>query len=249
MFPLLYQAHHSLHSEDLPFWLELASQSDDPILELGCGTGRILLPLARAGHKICGIDNDPGMLALLRGDLKLEPHLSVQPIQADFTNFSLARRFGLILLPCNTFSTLSSKSRRLTLQCVSRHLLPGGRFAVSNPNPYFLKRLPAHAEAEIEDIFPHPLDGEPVQVSSAWQRTRWYFILNWYYDHLFPDGSVERSVVEVKHCLVQPEDYLDEMRVAGLSPRAVYGDYDRSPLKRTSPQMIILASLEEPLLK
>ena len=59
MFPQLYHAHHNRSLEDLPFWLELAAQAGDPILELGCGTGRVLIPLAQAGYHTIGLDNDP----------------------------------------------------------------------------------------------------------------------------------------------------------------------------------------------
>jgi hypothetical protein len=105
-----------------------------------------------------------------------------------------------------------------------------------------LKRLPAHADAEIDEIFAHPQDGEPVQVSSAWERTGQSFILHWYYDHLLPDGRVERVHAETRHWLTSTESYLEEMRAAGFRSPVVYGDFDRSPLTPTSPHLIILAS-------
>jgi len=242
MFSLLYQAHHSLHSEDLSFWQELAAQSPGPILELGCGAGRVLLALAQAGHPVCGLDNDPDMLAVLHDNLG--PELQPRPLvlQADFTQYHLERQFGLILLPCNTFSTLSSEARQNVLQCTARHLRPGGLFAVSMPNPPLLEQIPARAETEVEEFFPHPLDGEPVQVSSAWERTSEHLIIHWHYDHLLPDGRIHRVSAEVKHYLVSPQIYLEEIRSAELEPRTIYGDYDRSALTHKSPQMIILAS-------
>ena len=51
MLPSVYHAHHNRHLEDLPFWLDLAAQTGDPLLELGCGTGRVLIPLAQAGYR------------------------------------------------------------------------------------------------------------------------------------------------------------------------------------------------------
>ena len=62
MLPLLYHAHHNRYKEDLPFWLELAARHGDPVLELGCGSGRVLLALAQDGYQVYGLDNDPGML-------------------------------------------------------------------------------------------------------------------------------------------------------------------------------------------
>jgi SAM-dependent methyltransferase len=241
MFPQLYHAHHSLHSEDLAFWLDLALKQNGPILELGCGSGRILVPLAQAGCTVVGLDNDPGMLALLKEHLPPQYNPQALAFQADFTHFHLAKSFGLIFMACNTYSTLSTDGRRSTLDCVRRHLQLGGVFAASLPNPDWLRSLPARSPVEVEEIFPHPLDGEPVQVSSAWRRTRRALILDWYYDHLLPDGTVDRLAVQLKHDLAPVEDYLEEVRQAGFSQVQTLGGFDRSPFTVESPELIILA--------
>jgi SAM-dependent methyltransferase len=241
VFPLLYHAHHCLHSEDLAFWLDLATKQLGPILELGCGSGRIFIPLAQAGRRVVGLDNDPGMLALLKDHLPPEFGQNALVIQADFTRFHLACSFGLIFMACNTYSTLSPDGRRSTLDCVRRHLQPGGVFAASLPNPDWLRNLPARSPVEVEEIFPHPLDGEPVQVSSAWRRNQREFILDWYYDHLLPDGTVERLAVQLKHGLTPVEDYLEEVRLAGFSQVQTFGGFDRSPFTGEGPELIILA--------
>ena len=138
MFPQLYHTHHNRNLEDLPFWLELAAQAGDPILELGCGTGRVLIPLAQAGYRTVGLDNDPAMLKFLQTQLGPGIPHSPELIEADISEFELARQFPLIILPCNTFSTLSNEQRLDCLGCVRRHLRYGGIFAVSLPNPELL---------------------------------------------------------------------------------------------------------------
>lgn len=246
MFYHLYHAHHSLDNEDLPFWLNLAAQQPGPILELGCGTGRVLIPLALAGHTVVGLDNDPGMLEFLMARLPAELFQSVLLFQADFTRFRLARTFGLILLPCNTYSILSPLERGSILACARAHLSPGGVFGISLPNPDWLRNLPSRSDIELEEIFPHPLDGEPVQVSSAWQRTRSRtrpeFILDWYYDHLKPDGSVERLSVRMRHDLAPAAHYLEQIRLAGFNRVQSYGGFDRQAFTPDSSEWIILAS-------
>jgi trans-aconitate methyltransferase len=238
-FPILYHAHHNLEPEDLEFWLQLASEYSGNILELGCGTGRILIPLARSGHRIIGLDNDREMLNVLC----LHLHgIACSIFQADFTKFRLASRFTLIMMPCNTFSTLTAEARRSVLETALSHLAPEGVFAVSLPNPRLLRSLPSRAEVEPEDEFPHPLDGEPVIVSSAWERRNRQFIVHWYYDHLLPDGKIQRVSVQVKHFLTPAQTYIDEMHTAGFTTLQQYGDYDRSPYSPRSPQLIILAS-------
>jgi Uri superfamily endonuclease len=94
----------------------------------------------------------------------------------------------------------------------------------------------------VEEVFAHPLDGEPVQVSSAWQRSRREFILDWHYDHLKPDGTVERFTVQQKHSLAPVAEYLAELNSAGFDRVQSFGDFDRSPFSTDSPELILLAS-------
>jgi len=245
MLPQLYHAHHSRHSEDLPFWLYLAARQNGPILELGCGTGRVLLALARAGYAVYGLDYDAGMLAFLQTQAGSDPASPCHFFQADMAAFHLARLFALILLPCNTLSALPAEIRRDALERIRQHLPHDGLFAASLPNPALLARLPRRADAEIEEIFPHPVDGEPVQVSSTWQRSAGHFTAAWQYDHLLPDGRVERFAAQVCHTLLPVESYIEEFRVAGLRIEALYGDFDRSPYHENSPQLILLAQAGE----
>ena len=243
MFPTLYHAHHNQYQEDLPFWLELARQQGGPVLELGCGTGRVLLPLARAGFPTVGLDNDLAMLRFIQSaqtaDLQPAPLL----IAASLTDFHLAQRFPLVLLPCNTWSVLEAGQRRQALKCIARHLAPGGIFAASLPNPDFLRDLPVSAEADVDETFTHPVTGNPVQVSSSWQRTRRHFTVTWYYDHLLPDGEVERLTVQSRHELIPSAVYVDELRQAGLQLQALYGEFDGSPADRWAANLIFLATI------
>jgi hypothetical protein len=155
--------------------------------------------------------------------------------------FHLAQSFELILLPCNTLSTLPGPTRSAALGRVRQHLSPTGLFAASLPNPSLLRRLPRQADSEIEEIFPHPVDGEPVQVISAWQRSGRHFTITWHYDHLLADGRVERVTAQVNQALLGVEEYIGEFQKAGLTVEGTYGDFDRSPYAEDSPNLIILA--------
>lgn len=242
MLPELYHAHHNRHLEDLPFWLELAQLSGDPILELGCGTGRVLIPLALTGHRTVGVDRDPGMLKYLQDNLA--PQILPRPslIVADICRYSLAQQFPLIILPCNTLSTLEAEQRRECLGCVLRHLPSGGKFAVSVPNPHLLGHLPLHSAAEFEDEFILPSTGNPVQVSSSWRRTKSAFIVTWIYDQLYPDGRVERVTIETSHQNISAHAYLEDLQAVGLKVESLYGDTDRSEYTHNSPSLIITAT-------
>lgn len=241
-FPPLYHIHNSRDAEDIPFWLDLAAQQGDPILELGCGTGRVLVPLAEEGHLVFGLDHDPDMLAYLRRHMPAHIHQRTHLILGDLSEFSIMQNFSLILLPCNTYTTLTLEQRSKVLTRVFKHLKPTGVFSTSMPNPEYLKRLPKNAEPDIEDVFPHPLDGEPVQVSSAWTRTTNHMMITWYYDHLLPDGKVERLSYEVTQNILSVDKLLDEFRLANFSIDELYGDFDRSPLTKDSTYLILIVS-------
>ena len=238
MLPQLYHLHHLTYEDDLPYWLSLAEQQGGPILELGCGSGRVLLRLARAGFPVVGIDNDKDMLAVLEaqtGEGKVEFH------EDDMTGFSLQQKFPLIILPCNTYSVLTKEERLSTLRSTADHLSPGGVLAVSIPNPAWLAEMPEEADLEVEAVFEHPNSGNPVQVSSAWKRDSDRVIVQWHYDHLLPDGQVERLSAQASHSLTRAEDYSQEFESRGFKVKT-FGDFDKSPYDPESVYLIFEAS-------
>ena len=242
MLPLLYHAHHRHYQEDIPFWLGLSAQAGSPVLELGCGTGRVLIRLAQAGFHAVGIDKDLPMLNFLQALLESDAQHAPALIAADITRFGMKEKFPLVILPCNTFSTMNPNERISCLGSTSGCLCRAGLFAVSLPNPSIFHSLPDHSEAELEDEFLHPITGNPVQVSSAWQRTKYTFEVRWIYDHLLPNGEVEHVVVKTVHYKEELGAYLDEIQHAGLSVIETYGDFDRSEYTGDSPELIILAT-------
>ncbi len=227
--------------EDLPFWLDLAARAGDPILELGCGTGRVLIPLAQAGHCCIGLDRDLGMLDFLQAKLVTPSRSQPMLVAADMRRFSLAEQFSLIIIPCNTLSTLNDGELEACLTCVQRHVQPQGLFAASMPNPELLKHLPVRSRPEIEEEFTLPPSSNPVQVSSGWRRTEHEFIVTWIYDVLHPDGTIVRLTMRARHSLRPVQAYLDGFRAAGLSISDMYGDFDRSRYRDDSPSLVVVA--------
>ena len=245
LLPLLYHAHNSLYLDDIPFWLKLAELCGSPILELGCGTGRVLLPLTQAGYRLSGVDNDPDMLMFLHSQIPagLEPAPTI--IQADMTRLvdrlSEITAFSLVLSPCNTLSLLTTVDRKATLTSAYCLLRPGGCLALSLPNPEELVRLPQASPPEIEEVFPHPVSGLPVQVSSSWRRTSKAFIVRWDYDQRLPDGHVEHTSVKLSHSLSPTHTYLTELTSTGFTRIETYGDFDESPYEPNSPELLLVA--------
>lgn len=232
----LIHTHHQPAVEDLPYWLAQAQRALGPALELGCGTGRVLLPLAHAGIPVIGVDTDPVALHLLRAESQpVCPPL----VQADFTRLPLTGQFSFIYMPCNTYSTLSRAERNRLLPDLKRRLTPDGVFSASLPNPAALLAL-EDSEAEVEDTFIHPATGYPVQVSSEWQRRAATLTVLWHYDHLLPDGRVERHTATTCHNITPVADLLAELAAQGLVAVA-YGDYDHQPYSAAAPLLLLEA--------
>ena len=235
MKPELYHKHHTGYQEDLPYWLTLADQAGGTALELGCGTGRVLTPLRSEGIQVFGLDNDLRMLSYLK---YLDATAPV--FLADLTCFQLGWTFPLILLPCNTYSTLPTAQRQDALACIASHLEPGGTFAASLPNPADLIGMGDSEEADPEEHFTHPGDGAPVQVSSSWQTREHAVTIYWHYDHLQPDGQVERTTHHTAHQLDPVDTYLEELAEAGFQG-TTFGEFDGTPYHPEADFLIIEA--------
>ena len=243
---LLIHTHHELHLEDIPFWVELVQEHGAPVLELGCGTGRVLTRLVGEGYHTVGLDFDLGMLNRLR--MEWPAHLTTKPkvFQADFSSFNLGLSFGVICLPCNTLTVLPASRRYALFRRVHHHLKPGGCFAFSLPNPGLINSLPTRGEPEMEELFSHPIDQEPVQVSSSWVKEASRITLSWHYDHLQPDGTVTRTTISTTHEFVSHEELILELAASGLSITASYGDFDLSPFTNDSPHLILVTTHSKP---
>jgi SAM-dependent methyltransferase len=117
------------YAADLPLWEELADRCDGPVLELGCGTGRVAVHLARRGHEVIGLDRDRELLEVLEEraeGLGLKTHL------ADARAFELPRPVGLVLAPTHLLQLLPAEAeRRESLESVAASLSPGGMLAAT----------------------------------------------------------------------------------------------------------------------
>lgn len=239
--PWLYHLHHLHHDEDIPFWLDLANHLKGPILELGCGTGRVFVPLVAAGYRPVGLDVDLERLKYLQD--RLEPRVKsfTALFQGNLAAYHISQKFGLIFLACNTMSMLPIETRQSAFSRIYSHLASHGRFAASLPNPLLLAGLAETGAEEVEEVFSHPITTNPIQVSSEWRRVdQSIIIFRWYYDHLLPDGRVERSSIESEHFITSINEIQDELLASGLTIEEAYGDFDQSPYNAESPHLIIL---------
>jgi ubiquinone/menaquinone biosynthesis C-methylase UbiE len=134
-------------SRDVAFYAELARESGGPLLELGCGTGRVLLPIAESGIACVGVDASAAMLAVLRAK---QPPPNLELVEARMEQLDLgARRFALITVPFRAFSHLLEVEAQLAaLARIRAHLAPGGRLALDVFDPR-LDRIAIAEEPEV----------------------------------------------------------------------------------------------------
>ena len=134
---------------DLDFYLLAADQAGSPILELGCGSGRILIPLAETGKGVVGIERSGQMLRLLRpklAALSSSRRGNAHAIRGDMREFRLRQRFALILVPYRAFQhLLSDADQRRCLHRIREHLRPGGALVFDTFDPAFLVEQPEPA--------------------------------------------------------------------------------------------------------
>jgi SAM-dependent methyltransferase len=117
------------YEADLPLWESLAERVGGPVLDLGCGTGRVALHLARRGFEVVGLDSDGELLAVLD---ERAAGLSVSTLEADARSFELESPASLILAPTHLLQLLADAADRADcLGCIAAALRPGGLMAAA----------------------------------------------------------------------------------------------------------------------
>ena len=226
---------------DLSFYLELAKTHGSPILELGCGTGRLACELARLGFRTTGIDISPRMLERAearKASLSYEVQSLVEFELLSMTEFHLRRRFGLILAPFSTMFELSSaEERAATYCCCIKHLKDGGALIIDNwfkgegqladwgkPRPHgvvtFLgdRKHPSQSGTRIQHF-------EAQEYGSDGLMELTIFV-----DELNTENTVHRKTFKVTRRYAHPDQTLEELEMAGFDEIDVYGGFNREEL-------------------
>jgi len=234
---------------DVQFYADEARNAGGSVLEVGCGTGRILLPIARSGQIIDGMDSSPQMLERCAAKLSAEPDAVRERVtlhQGDARSFDLGRRFDLVIAPFRVLQHLTTTDAQLGfLGSVAIHLAPGGRLAFDVFNPRFDKLVSADGK-EREDTPDTPLkDGRSFRRTGRVSRVRWIDQVSEieliYYVSSEPSGKVHRYVQSFDMRWFLRAELVHLLARAGFSVRSIYGDFDRSTLTDRSPEQIVCA--------
>ena len=236
--------------QDMVFYCEAAKRYGDPVLELGCGTGRITMAIAEAGYHVVGLDISRKMLeraAEKRSRLRTEAQELVHLVQGDMTGFDLSQQFRSIIIPFRPFQHLLETEQQIRcIDCVRRHLVPRGRLlldffqtdAERMHDSKFLEESPL-AEYDMPGGRHVALSERVATFHRASQRNDVEMIFRVTHG----DGRQERLVMawtlryffryEVEHLLAR----------CGFRIEALYGNFDGSPLRDSSPEMIFVATI------
>jgi SAM-dependent methyltransferase len=203
------------YATDLPLWRELARNRSGPVLEIGCGTGRVALDLAQAGHAVVGIDNDPALVAALR-DRAAGRDLDVTALVADARSLDLDPEFALVAVPMQTLQLLGGPGeRRAGLSGAAQCLIPSGLVGISivegvpGGGGDVAQPLPDVAEFDGWVYTSLPLDiardGEEMVLTRLRQVVS-------------PSGELREAIDETRLAVLDADLVEDEARAVGLRP-------------------------------
>jgi len=246
-----YDIEHADYQEDIATYAGFAASAGrNGVLELACGTGRLLLPLAAAGSRITGIDLSPTMLALAREKSKAAGlSRRIRLVHQDMRTVDLGRRFDLVVIALNSLMHLTEQAAQLeTLQNAARHLAPRGRLVVDLFNPDV-----ALPDAQQEgQLFLHCLKVLPDGAhllhfqSPKVDRAAQIVTMTNYHDEMPPDGRVRRHFSPFTLRYLGAGELRLLLERAGLTVDALYGSYELDPFTSDSPRLIAVASLRAP---
>jgi SAM-dependent methyltransferase len=230
---------------DLEFYVGLALEVGSPVLELGCGTGRILTRTARAGISCVGIDRSLPMLQRARRSLAVDGIADrVRIVVADMRSFSLRGRFSLATIPYRTFQHLLTPADQYRALCsIHNHLEPGGLLAFNIFEPTGL--LAAYGwkgeEAAKKDIeFTDPETGDQVEVwyTRSYDPLRQLMLQELSYrpaEGADRGGPVEQARLTLRYSYRYEIEHL--LQLCGFKVKALYGDFAGGGFSGTGEQV------------
>ena len=256
LYPELYDIVYEDYLDDIAFYVEEARRAHGACLELGCGTGRVLIPVAMAGVEVTGIDRSRPMMARARrkvAALPDEARARITLAEGDMRTFVLPRQFALIYVPFRAFlHLLSAHDQIAALENIRRHLLPGGQLALNFFDPDIMKIVanleqPSGALHRTGDEYVDPRSGNiliewaTIHYHQLQQEIDQYFV----YDELDNRGRViNRHYRALRMRYIFHYEFEHLLARCGFSVEALYGSWDRGPVFQTGSELIWIARAE-----
>ena len=222
---------------DLEFYRHLSEETGGPVLDVGCGTGRVASAIAADGGEVVGIDLSAPMLRMAEKRREALPadvagRLSFQ--QADMTTLALDREFALIVTPSRVFQfMLTTEAQRQALATLRRHLRSGGLLVLDLFDPLLDRVVPTTDPPPREGELIHPVSGNRVTWSLTGRNpdpARQLIVEDWTTLEIGPSGDVLRRDTErltLRWSL--RSELLLLFELADLEVVAEYGDFHGGP--------------------
>ncbi len=243
-----FNAFHCAYSSgsEVNFYKRFLGYKEGPALEIGCGTGRILLPLLKAGINIEGIDSSQEMLDICMKDAKelaLKPNL----YHAYMQDFNLEKLYSAIIVPYCTFPLLPLRETAFSaLKAFYNHLEPGGEILIDIFRLFNMKQY-ANKGSRLTTVETKLEDEKIVRVTTS----GWYDHLeSLLYSDIKYELLQEGELLNIRETQLQARVYTRReiynlLRSAGFTNIRVYGNYEYMPLKKEHRKMIVHASVQK----
>jgi len=229
-----------LSQERIEFWKRIAAQFGGPVLDLGCGTGLVAIPVAAMGLSVTGVDLAAPMLAHARAKAE-RADVDVHWVEADVLGLALPRRFGLAILTGNAFQAfLTTADQRAMLAVVRRHLAPDGVFGFETRNPAG-HGLGDEPEGPVEIDYTD-VQGRRVLLTSSQRWDAAAQVVHWttYRRWIDADGTPQARTTHIACRFTTPDDIEHLLDDAGFHIVAQYGDWNFAPFRASGPRLITL---------
>ncbi|MCU0512369.1 MAG: class I SAM-dependent methyltransferase [Anaerolineae bacterium] len=241
-----YDAETSSRTDDLALYSRLAQQYGGPILDVGCGTGRVLLHLAKEGREVYGVDDSREMLARLSARLKATPRLKkhIHITEADVLAYAPPVTFKLVLLTYNALMHFHTQEQQIALlQHLHRLTAPDGRLILDLPNAGEMFATQDTDSLILDRTFIDFETGNLIMLHSVsyLDRTTQLMRVQWIYDEVHEDGTVKRLFApHVLRYFFYAELRL-LLQVCGFAVTDVFGGTDEEPYVDGCERMVVYA--------
>lgn len=245
-FARFYDLEYQDFADDLDFYGRLADDAGSPILEPACGTGRVLLHLARHGHSVTGLDISKPMLARARAHLSTElPHAQarVTIVEQDMRRFRLSERFRLAILAINSFMHLKTRrDRERCLKCIRKHLVQDGLLVIDIFNPE-LALYDSAGRSFYERSMDDTATGGTITklVSTHIDRERCVNHITFFYDESTAGQQMVRHTAAISQHYLYHSEMTTLLTRCGFAVEQVYGGFGGANWTPDSQKMIFLA--------